>query len=231
MVVAGARDPALREDMEVGMEAQAGACSGGPARSRRILAALVAASLMTMGCQGMADTRQGPTTADGERIDNTVADWPLTFVQHDFGAYCYSTYGCRVLYNGFDHTGDPEDVLQLSSASLGDRYPGNFYAGYIGVMNFPEPAQVTWRSADGVRHEASVDIGEIFHDQLILHDVPRENIREGVSILSPEIILEVNDRTINIYMRGRIPTKSLRTPGNPYSDFRNDLVLAWSRTY
>lgn len=213
------------------MEARTGACSGGSARTRPILAALAAASLLTMGCQGMAETGQGPITADGRRIDNTVADWPLRFVQHNFGAYCYSTYGCQVIYNGFNHTADPDDELQLSSASLGDRYPGNFYAGYLGVMNFPGPARVSWRSADGEGHEAMVDIGEIFRDRLILHDVPREDIPERVSILNPAIILEVNDRTINVYMRARIPTKSLRTPGNPYSDYRNDLVLAWSRTY
>lgn len=213
------------------MDAQSAACSGGYPRSRRILAALVAASLMTVGCQGMADTKQGPRTADGERIDNTVADWPLKFVRHNFGAYCYSTYGCRVIYNGFDHTGDPEDELQISSTSLGDRYPGNFVAGYLGVANFPEPARVTWRSSDGVPHEAQVDIGEIFSDGLILHGVPKEDIPERVSILDPGIILEVNDRTINVYMRARIPTKSLRTPGNPYSDYRKDLVLVWTRSY
>ena len=213
------------------MDAQSAACSGGCRRSRRIFAAVVAASLMTMGCQGMADTKQGPRTARGERIDNTVADWPLKFVQHDFGAYCYSTYACRVVYNGFDHTGDPDHELQISSASLGDRYPDNLYAGYLGVMNFPGPAQVTWRSSDGVRHEAQVDIADIFGDRLILHNVPRDDIPEGVSILNPAIILEVNDRTINVYMRAFIPTKSLRMSGNRHSNYRNDLVLAWARTY
>ena len=231
MVVAGARDPALREDMEVGMEAQAGACSGGPARSRRILAALVAASLMTMGCQGMADTRQGPTTADGARIDNTVADWPLKFVQHNFGARCFATYGCRVDYNGFRHIDHADDELIPASDQVHPDALKNASAGYLGVMNFPDPAKVSWRSRAGTRHEARVDIGAIFRDGLILHNVPRDDIPERVSILNPAIILEVNDRTINVYMRARIPTKSLRTPGNTHSDYRNDLVLAWTRTY
>ncbi len=213
------------------MEAQTGACSDGSARTRPILAALVAASLLTMGCQGMAETGQGPRTADGRRIDNTVADWPLRFVQHNFGAYCYSTYGCRVDYNGFRHVDDPADQLAPSSEGIHPDARKNSPAGYLGIMNFPGPARVTWRSADGERHEAMVDIGEIFRDGLILHDVPRADIPERVSILNPAILLEVDDRTINVYMRARIPTKSLRTSGNPYSDYRNDPVLAWSRTY
>ena len=213
------------------MDAQSAACSDGCRRSRRIFAAVVAASLMTMGCQGMADTKQGPRTARGERIDNTVADWPLKFVQHDFGVRCYSTYGCRVDYNGHRHVDHPDDVLRASTDEIHPDALRNSSASYLGVMNFPEPARVSWRSRDGVRHEARIDIGGIFRDQLILHEVPRDDIPEGVSILNPAIILEVNDRTINVYMRARVPTKSLRTPGNPYSDYRKDLILAWTRTY
>jgi len=179
----------------------------------------------------MATTVQDSSSPASGKADNTVADWPFRFVQHNFGAFCYSTYGCKVLYSGFYHKSDPEDVLKLSSQSLGDKYPDNLDAGYLGIMNFPPPAQVNWRSKDGESHEASVDIGEIFKDQLILHNVPKEDVPEGVSILNPEIILEVNDRTINVYMRAFIPTKSLRTPGNPNSDYRRDLVLAWSKTY
>ena len=35
---------------------------------------------------------------------------------------------------------------------------------------------------------------------------------------APDIVLEVNDRTINIYMRAFINTRSLQIPGNPRSD-------------
>jgi hypothetical protein len=213
------------------MDGQTGARGRDCLRARRFMAAMIAAILITTGCQGMAKTTQDVPARGNDRIDNTVADWPLKFVQHNFGAYCYSTYGCRVVYNGFDHTADPEDELQLSSQSLGDRYPGNLDGSYLGLFNFPAPAQVRWRSRDGTPHEAEVDIGEIFRDQLILHRVPREDIAEGVSILNPAIVLEVNDRTINVYMRAFIPTKNLQKPGNPHSGHRDEVVLAWSRTY
>lgn len=213
------------------MDAQHTACGGGRRGSRRIIATLVVASLTTTGCQGMADTRQGPITADGRRIDNTVADWPLKFVQHSFGVRCYSTYGCKVDYNGFRHVSHSEDQLR---PALSDVHPDalkNASVGYIGVRNFPDPARVSWRSKDGVRHDEQVDIGAIFADQLIVHEVPRDEISEGVSIWDPGILLVVDDRTISVYMRAFIPTKAPQIPGNPRSTHRDDWVLAWSRRY
>lgn len=174
-------------------------------------------------------TQQSPATGSG-KADNTVADWPLKFVQHNFGAFCYSTYGCQIRYGGYNRA-EPDDDLAISSESLGDKYPKNLVAGYLGILGFPPPAQVRWRSKDGNQHETTVDIGEIFKDQLILHKVPKEEIREGVSILNPGIILEVNDRTINVYMRAFIPTKELQEPGNRHSGHRDEPVLAWSRTF
>jgi len=102
---------------------------------------------------------------------------------------------------------------------------------YLGIRNFPPPAVVTWRSKDGTPYQAEVDMGAIFKDELILHEVPKEDVLEDSSVGDPAIILEVNDRTINVYMKAFIPTKSLRTPGNPNSDYRNDLILAYTRTY
>jgi len=179
----------------------------------------------------MAMTTQDVPSQGPARPDNTVADWPLKFVQHNFGVRSYSTYGCIVDYNGFRHLSEPEDELQ---PALADGHPDalrNASAGYLGVMNFPDPARVRWRSKDGTPHEAEVDIGGIFREQLILHSVPREDIREGVSITNPAIILVVDDRTVSVYMRAFVPTKELQVPGNPHSGHRNDLLLAWSRTY
>ncbi|MFC6185051.1 hypothetical protein [Pseudoxanthomonas japonensis] len=196
----------------------------------RSLAWIAAMIVSTAGCQGMAMTQESGA-GRASKIDNTVADWPLTFVRHNFGATSYSTYGCKVLYNGFLHLSEEDDVLQMSSARAHPDSLRKTSAGYLGVKNFPAPAKVTWRSADGVAHEADVDIGAIFKDRMILHRVPREDVREGVSITDPDIILEVNDRTINVYMRAFVPTRELQIPGNRYSGHRDDLVLAWTRTY
>ena len=202
-----------------------------PARAPGFAAASAAllSILFSAGCHSSMVAQ--PDSPASFRGDNTVADWPLKFVRHSFGAYCYDTIGCKVLYAGFPHGASSDDEVSPPASSRGPDYRKHWNAGHLALPNFPPPAVVTWRSKDGTAHEAEVDIGEIFKDRLILHDVPREDIREGVSIHNPGIVLEVNDRTINVYMKARIPTNSLRTPGNPNSDFRNDPVLAWSRTY
>ncbi|MGN2245191.1 hypothetical protein ACFWZ3_00735 [Frateuria sp. GZRR35] len=169
---------------------------------------------------------------DEHHIVHIDTSKPIPFDEHSFGSYCFDTYGCRVLYNGRYDSHDPDDVKQVSSASWGTKYPDSMYAGWIGIRNFPRPAHVTWQSKDGQRHEADVDIASIFKEQVVLHKVPRDQLPPVLkATISPEIILEVNDRTINVYMRAMVFTTVLQNPENPYSDMRNDLILAYSKTY
>lgn len=186
--------------------------------------------LLLAGCQPVMPTSPSNNSAPEPKWDNTVADWPFRFKRHNFGAGCYSTYGCKVIYDNFLHIDQPEDELRRSSDSVGPDYRDNLSGGRLGIQNFPPPAVVSWRSEDGTSHKAEIDMAAIFKDQLILHNVPREKVGEG-SVFEPEIILEVNDRVINIYMKARIPTKELQIPGNQYSQFRDDLILAYTRTY
>ncbi len=75
----------------------------------------------------------------------------------------------------------------------------------------------------------AVDIASIFRDQRVLHHVPNGAVDGDIG--DPGIILEVNDRTINVYMKAFVPTRVPQIPGNEYSRFRDDLILAWSKTY
>ena len=200
----------------------------------RRLAALLCA-LFLAGCQTAMSTsplagHDGSKSID-ETYTNRASDWPLTFSAHQFDAYSFSTYGCEVYYRNMIRVDDPDDVLQPASEALGDKYPRILSAGMGPISNFPPPAQVTWRSKDGQRHQAEVDIGDIFKDQLIRHRVPREDISTVGSLPLPEIILEVNDRTINVYMKAIIWTKTLQIPGNRLSNQRSDMIKVYSRTY
>ncbi|PPJ42930.1 hypothetical protein C0063_06725 [Pseudoxanthomonas sp. KAs_5_3] len=179
------------------------------------------------GCQGIAMTQQDSYAHPG--AGSLASSESLTFKRHNFGAFCYSTYGCHVTYNGFTHVSEPGDVLQLSSASLGDKYPANLDASYLSVGNFPEPASVVWRSKDGVKHSTFVDIASVFRDQRVLHHVPKGGVDGDIG--DPGIILEVNDRTINVYMKAFVPTREPQVSGNKHSYFRDDLTLAWSKAY
>lgn len=162
--------------------------------------------------------------------------FPLTFKRHDFAAYCYNTIGCEVLYANHNFTSlYSGSVVASPPPSLNYRDKWN-PAGYLGIQNFPAPAQVRWKSLDGVDHQANVDIGSIFNDELVRYTVPNDQIAEGIfpgpgPSTEPSIYLEVNDHTVSVFMKAFIPTKTEQIAGNQYSNARTDLVLAWTRTY
>ena len=200
---------------------------------QRFLRSLILAaplSLALTGCQSAMSSSptSSPDPSDGS-YSNVNPEWPLKFRAHYFGAHCFDTQHCEILYRGFPHGADSGP--SPSVASYGRPLEKLLSAGRGPIPNFPPPAKVTWRSKDGTSHEAEIDIGEIFKDQLIRHNVAREDATDIPTSGMPGIILEVNDRTINVYMRAIIATKELQKPGNPHSDFRNDLIKAFSKTY
>lgn len=162
--------------------------------------------------------------------------FPLKFKRHDFRAYCYNTIGCEVIYadNNFTRRYYGDKVAPPPPSP--DYRDAWGKANYLGIPNFPAPALVKWKSLDGVTHEATVDIGAIFKDELIRYSVPNDQIAEGLypgpgPAGEPSIFLEVNDRTVNVFMKAFIPTKKEQVSGNKYSNFREDLILAWTQTY
>lgn len=160
---------------------------------------------------------------EGTIVRNT---FPLKFKEHDFGAYCFNTMTCRIVYAGAVHGED-----ERSSAPDKD-YLKNLSGGHGGIKNFPPPAVVTWRSLDGTAHEAKVDIGAIFKDERVLHQVPQDDIPiETAAFSGPEIILVVNDRTISVYMKVDIALKKPRIPTNPLSDVIEQTTLSFTHTY
>lgn len=195
-----------------------------------IILAVIVSLFIISGCQTAMSTSPANSKVARQLIPN---EFPLRFKTHAFAAYCYDTKACSVLYNDDYKVRDEEDKITSSSASYGPNYQNNWGSGSeIGIANFPGPAVVKWQSKSGDAHEARIDIAEIFKDLRILHKVPENEIPEGWAHgISPTIILEVNDNTINVYMRAHIATKSLRDSENKYSDFRNDVILAYSHTY
>ena len=196
--------------------------------------------LFLTGCQTAMTT---PSSPDHLPPPPQTFSVPLRFVEHNFSVRAYNVYGCRVLYNGhpFFVGGDDEEArAQLRPAPEPGYRDSWGLASYLGVPNFPAPAEVRWRSADGVERHAKVDIAGIFHEQLVWHQVSADQIvyqsvDEAGNAMNigndPSIFLEVNDRTINVYIGTSVLTRSEQKPGNRHSRFRNDLFLAWSGTY
>lgn len=193
----------------------------------------LAAVLISLTSTGCATTMSAPTDHQIERPTETNSV-PLKFDSHNFEVYCYNTIGCRAHYNNHDfspYAGDTDPEILVSAAPRSADYRERFRASYVGVNNFPAPLEVRWKSLDGVAHEAEVDIRAIFRDELILHRVPASDLPENAYVMPPDIIVEVNDRTISVFMRAFVPTKTPQIPGNENSTARTDLIPAWSRTY
>lgn len=160
--------------------------------------------------------------------------WSLRFDSFSFGARCYNTIRCSILYGNQEHS---VYLDEPSGAPYSPDWKKSWSAGYIVMPEhvFPPPVQVKWTSMDGVENRASVDIEAIFPGRKVLHEVPREDLWEEWAKIhshAPYILLEVNDRTINVYMKVRLLTKHSETPAEPDLKIsRNDLVLAWTNTY
>ena len=199
----------------------------------RSIATSAMISLATTGCHAtMAQsTSPGSAALPEGHYTNVNAEWPLKFEAHYFGGHCFDTQSCEILYRGFSH--GSRDKPSSSVESYGRSLDKLLSAGRGPIPNFPPPARVTWRSKNGTRLEAEIDIGEIFRDELVRHNLKQDEISEqgpGPGLL-PAIILEVKDRTISVYMRAHVSTRELQEPGNRYSDFRNDLIKVFSRDY
>lgn len=159
-------------------------------------------------------------------------EWPLTFSRHSFGVYTYETYGAQVEYAGRVQRDDDPDVLQRSSASYGEDYRIAWGGRHIGIDNFPPPARIRWRSKDGALHSTVIDIGALFADQLVRHNVSeQDHDPQPKDSYRPHIAIEINDRTIRVYMKAMVFTKELQDPGNPHSGFRNEPVLVKTMTF
>lgn len=167
-------------------------------------------------------------TADKNLPSDQDISRPFTFEGHNFGAHCFDTIGCKVFYANRYMVLDAEDKVAPSPKSAD--YFSKLAASDLDIPNFPPPAVVTWKSKDGVSHKAEIDIAKIFSDRIIRHNVAKEDLpTETIATLdNPDIVLVVNDRTINVYMCATIFLKDTATRKR---EMRDEVILAFSQTY
>lgn len=202
-----------------------------PRLGKRLHAAALAVLTFTLmtGCPVAMATQ----SSDFQTPPAPTREVPLRFAGHNFSAFCYNTLHCSVVYNDHDFTILDNDTPSPAPSSQ-DYKKAWGTATYLDIKAFQGPAEVKWTAKDGSMHEASVDFDAIFKDRLIWHNVSKADMAhfyEGPYADNPDIFLEVNDHTINVYISALIPTKTEQNPGNKYSFFRDDLLLAWTHTY
>lgn len=168
---------------------------------------------------------------------------PLRFNSYGFGARCYNTLACRVLFCNALHTSRKEldaPSGQPHRPDWKEYWNGSFTHESGPPDSFPTPVEVRWTALDGVQREVEIDLDDVFPDRLILHDAKPEDLEpwwaEGGFFgrgHNVDILLEVNDRTINIYMKSRVRTKHLeKAPdGSDRHIIHYNMVLAWTRTF
>lgn len=200
-------------------------------RRHPFLPVAAAASLAAAAC-AHSNTPQGGDKVGTSSVTSPATQateaWPLRFRTHSFSAYAFDTYGAHVEYAGVVQLDQDDTVLQPSSSSRGAGYRERWDGTHIGIDNFPGAAKLRWRSKDGAAHQANIDIPSLFAEQTILHRVPREEVSpqpaQNGQHTSPAILIEINDRTVHVYMRAMIHTLHPQVAGNPRSRFRFDLV-------
>jgi len=200
--------------------------------SRSILPWAFAPIFFITGCHAM--NNPPPTATDRIEPPALTKEVPLRFKRHNFDAYCFNTIGCTVIYNGRYQVEDAPDKVSPPPPPSPD-YAQKWMGGEADIRNFPPSAEVRWKSLDGVVHEAKVDIGAIFRDELIWHKVPKSDMpsypKGWSGVGDPDIFLEVNNRTINVYIGALVPTLTEQRPGHKDSNYRKDNLLAWTHTY
>lgn len=167
--------------------------------------------------------------------------WPLWFTNYSFGARCYNTLKCSILFSKSQHSvHENEPSGQPYSAD----WKEDWRAGYSTAASdeefmrkgFPTPIMIDWTALDGKERQVDIDLNEIFPHHEIIHNVPKEVVREYWATKERRnlwILLEVNDRTISIYSKIRIPTTVLADPENDPTRIvsHTDLMLVWTKTF
>lgn len=172
--------------------------------------------------------------------------WPLRFHSHSFDATCFNTLACSIVYDRrqfgtqkVDHRGEPYDDLsgEPPFETWRQRWAGHHSVTPVNGKTFPSHVEIKWKSLSGNLHAATLNLDKMFRHRLVLHNVTREDVRsawldaKSIHPVSPDILVEVNDRTINVFMRALVVTEAAREPGNANSYFRDELMLAWTCNY
>ena len=162
--------------------------------------------------------------------------WPLRFDRFSFCARCYHTLKCAVIFARQHHI--PESYqIGPSGEPYKPNWKDNWTAGFAIMPSdvFSPIIEIWWTALDGVERSTQLNFDKIFPDRLVLHNAQEHEVKNGWGLddrsRDVDILLEVNDRTINLYMRGLVELKQPRDPAVRNSDRLRDLMLAWTKTF
>jgi hypothetical protein len=123
----------------------------------------------------------------------------LKFETHSFGVECYSAGDLRVAYAGYTHHICVDRIGRKKFPFDDRRAPLGTLPGRVA---FSGPVQIEWRTRDDKRYSHELDLGQIFKGKAVPHEEDPERIFQPAPFVlgGPAIIVEINGRTLGIYL-------------------------------
>ncbi|HZX80071.1 MAG TPA: hypothetical protein VFE72_03840 [Lysobacter sp.] len=146
------------------------------------------------------------------------------FEAHNLGVYCFDVWGCEVTYGNRVVWKESPTALKppLEIAMPRGR---SLMRGTQGVFRgFEGPLSLQWHDLQRRPHRLQIDLSDVFPDRRLRHAVRDSDISTDATIGPPDIIVEIEDRTVRLYMRATIPLKQSLDPANPRRNVAVDLV-------
>lgn len=150
----------------------------------------------------------------------------LTFERHNFGVACYNASDLEVIYANMRDTS--------CKGKIRDRVPYDekrIKANTTGLIAFVGPVDVKWKSKDGEQHQYQLDLDEIFKGKQVLHHEKIEDLLIKHPSYSPGIYIEVDDRTLNVYMDVNIILSPNGVDNGNQRYSRRNVTLAFTKTF
>ena len=122
---------------------------------------------------------------------------PLTFKKHSLATTCYSASNMKVKYGQFVTNHCSNKLARAKIPQDDTRVPGAIGA----FPAFFGPLFVQWQAFDGTVLSETLNLDEIFKGKVVLHNEDPKQLEPTLPlIMDPTIVVEVNDRTLTIYM-------------------------------
>lgn len=154
----------------------------------------------------------------------------LRFTEHNFALFCYDCSNVHVVYGRRAHDlWDEGKAAPARTAADARRYPNAKFGTY---RAFETPLDARWSALDGTPLSCQVDLDAVFPERIVPHTVdPRRIYRPmPISGRQPTILVEIDDRTLSVYIDATIQT--LPEGADPLAgrDETDCRTLAFTRT-
>ncbi len=156
----------------------------------------------------------------------TTAD-DLTFSSFDLAFFCYEVSEVSVTYARSSWHPVKDTMARAKTAADAGRFPNARIGSY---RPFEGPLQLRWRARDGAQLETAIDLDRVFPERKVLHGEAPERLYRPMPFSGgePTIVVELVDRTVNIYLL--VYLQLIARDGGPVRERAEHRTLAFSAT-